>query len=98
MLRIVLVRPGCTDFDQQGRIKGTLDIPLCEDGSRQAAEMQQQLTQFPFDAVYSAPCRSAQQTAKIVASPRRLKVKVIEELQNVDHGLWHGKLIDEVKQ
>lgn len=98
MLRIVLVRPGCTDFDQQGRIKGTLDIPLCADGSRQAADMAQELTQFTFDAVYSAPCQSAHQTADVIASPRRLKVKVVEELHNVDHGLWHGKLIDEVKQ
>jgi phosphoserine phosphatase len=98
MLRIVLVRPGCTDFDQQGRIKGTLDIPLCNDGSLQAAEMARQLTQFKFDAVYSAPCRSAQQTAAIIAATGKLKVKVIEELHNVDHGLWHGKLIEEVKQ
>jgi len=97
MLRIVLVRPGCTDFDQQGRIKGTLDIPLCEDGSRQANETAGQLSHFSFDAVYSAPCRSAQQTAELIAGQRRLKMKTIEELHNVDHGLWHGKLIDEVK-
>jgi probable phosphoglycerate mutase len=98
MLRIVLVRPGCTDFDQQGRIKGILDIPLCDDGSLQAAETAQQLTQFKFDAVYSAPCRSARQTAEMIAAAGKLKVKVIEELHNVDHGLWHGKLIEEVKQ
>jgi len=98
MLRIVLVRPGCTDFDRQGRIKGTLDIPLCEDGSRQAAQTADQLAEFPVDAVYSAPCQSAQQTAAALADSRRLKVKAIDELQNVDHGLWHGKLIDEVKQ
>jgi probable phosphoglycerate mutase len=98
MLRIVLVRPGCTEFDQQGRIKGTLDIPLSEDGSHQAAEMAQQLNGFQLDTVYSASCRSAQQTAALIASPRRLKVKVLEDLHNVDHGLWHGKLIDEVKQ
>ena len=98
MLRIVLVRPGCTDFDRQGRIKGTLDIPLCEDGSRQAAQTADQLAEFSLDAVYSAPCRSAQQSAAAIAGSRRLKVKSIDELQNVDHGLWHGKLIDEVKQ
>jgi probable phosphoglycerate mutase len=98
MLRIVLVRPGCTEFDQQGRIKGTLDIPLCDDGSQQAADMAQQLSEFKFDAVYTAPCRSARQTAEMVASNRKLKVKVIDDLHNVDHGLWHGKLIDEVKQ
>src|SRR5438045_3866073 len=87
MLRIVLVRPGCTAFDQQGRIKGTLDIPLSEDGSHQAVETAQQLSAFQFDTVYSAPCRSAQQTAATISATRKLKVKVLEELHNVDHGL-----------
>lgn len=98
MLRILLVRPGCTDFDQQGRIKGTLNIPLCEDGSRQAAKTAGQLGDFTIDTLYAAPCRSAQQSANAIAASQRLKVKSLDELQNVDHGLWHGKLIDEVKQ
>src|SRR4051812_41679002 len=98
MLQIVLVRPGCTDFDQQGRIKGSLDIPLCADGSRQAAETAQQLAGLDIEAVYCSPCSSAQQTAEAIAGPGRLKVKAVEALHNVDHGLWHGKLIDEVKQ
>src|SRR4051812_34878815 len=98
MLRVVLVRPGCTDFDVQGRIKGTLDIPLCADGSRQAAETAQQLAGLEIEAVFSAPCTSAQQTAQAIAGPRKLKVKSLDDLQNVDHGLWHGKLIDEVRQ
>ena len=25
--RVLLIRPGATDFDDQGRIKGTLDMP-----------------------------------------------------------------------
>jgi len=28
MLKIVLIRPGSTDLNEQGRIKGTLDVPL----------------------------------------------------------------------
>src|SRR5207253_9095655 len=34
----------------------------------------------------------------MIAGPKKLKVKVIDDLHNVDHGLWHGKLINEVKQ
>lgn len=98
MLRIVLVRPGCTDFDQQGRIKGTLDIPLSEDGSRQAADAAHQLATLSIDAIYSAPCCSAQQTAEKIAAAARVRMKVVDDLHNVDHGLWHGKRIDEVKQ
>ena len=37
MLRIVLAQPGSTDFDDQGRIKGSLDIPLSVNGTAQVA-------------------------------------------------------------
>ena len=33
MVQIVLIRPGSTDYDEQGRIQGTLDIPLNDQGA-----------------------------------------------------------------
>lgn len=98
MLRIVLVRPGSTDFDEQGRIKGSLDIPLCPAGESQVTGLVAQLRETSLDYIYAAPCKSAQQTAAALAKERRLKVRQLEKLQNLNHGLWHGKLIDEVKQ
>ena len=98
MLRIFLVRPGSTDFDQQGRIKGTLDIPLSDAGREQAALAAQALADTGIDVVYSAPCQSALETAEMLANRLDVKVKRLETLHNLDHGLWHGKLIEEVKQ
>jgi broad specificity phosphatase PhoE len=97
MVRILLVRPGSTDFDEQGRIKGTLDIPLSEAGSLQVTRIVQELRETKIDQVYSSPCRCAEQTAAILAVDHKLRVKKLTELQNLDHGLWHGKLIDEVR-
>lgn len=98
MLRMVIVRPGATDFDEQGRIKGILDIPLNEHGASEVAQTISELADLPLDVVYSAPCQAAVQTADALASARKTKAKVIDELQNLDHGLWHGKLIEEVRQ
>ena len=97
MVRILLVRPGSTDFDEQGRIKGTLDIPLSEAGSLQVTRIVQELCETKIDQVYSSPCRCAEQTAAILAGDHKLKVKQLSTLQNLDHGLWHGKLVDEVR-
>jgi len=97
MVSILLVRPGSTDFDEQGRIKGTLDIPMSEAGSLQVTRIVQELRETKIDQVYTSPCRCAEQTAAILAGDHRLKVKKLTELQNLDHGLWHGKLIDEVR-
>ncbi len=98
MLRIVLVQPGSTDFDDQGRIKGSLDIPLSVNGTGQVARTVEELAVEPIEAIYSATCQSALQTAQAIAAPRHLKVKTVPKLKNLDHGLWHGKLIEEVRQ
>jgi broad specificity phosphatase PhoE len=97
MVQIVLVRACSTDFDDQGRIKGTLDIPLNEAGHGQLAKLLQELHQTDISHVYASPSRSAKQTAEALAVDHRLKVKTLDELQNLDHGLWQGKLIDEVR-
>jgi phosphoserine phosphatase len=98
MLRIILLRPGSTDFDDQGRIQGTLDVPLNRTGAHQVARSVEELSNLKVDAIYSAPCQAAQQTAEVLAVDHDLRVKVIDKLQNLDQGLWHGKLIEELKK
>lgn len=101
--RVLLVRPGATEFDDQGRIKGCMDMPLSETGRRQAASLVDQVAHFRCRTIYTAPCESARETAGLLAcdqssGQRVAKVKVIEAFRNLDHGLWHGKLIDELKR
>jgi broad specificity phosphatase PhoE len=97
MVQIVVVRAGSTDFDEQGRIKGTLDLPLSDAGKAQVSRIVADLQATAIETIYVSPCRSAQETAELLAAGRRVKIKTIDELQNLDHGLWHGKLIDEVR-
>jgi len=97
MVQMIVVRAGSTDFDEQGRIKGTLDIPLSNTGEGQVGRLISELHATKIDQIYASPCRSAQQTAALLAADHKLKIKTLDELQNLDHGLWHGKLIDEVR-
>lgn len=94
---MLVIRAGSTDFDEQGRIKGTLDIPLSEAGLSQVGKVVGELHDQQIEVVYASPCRSALQTAELLASDHRVKVKTLDDLQNLDHGLWQGKLIDEVR-
>ncbi len=98
MTRFLLVRPGATDFDEQGRLKGTLDIPLSSCGQQQVGQLVQELAGQNLDFMYYSPCECAQRTAEALALARGLKPKVLADLRNIDHGLWHGKLVDEVRQ
>ena len=98
MTHIALVRPGSTDFDRQGRITGTLDIPLDEKGREQAACAAEELRDEAVVAVYCSPCEAARETAAVVGQVHRLKPKTIEKLRNLDQGLWQGMLIEDIKR
>ncbi len=96
--RVLLIRPGATEFDDQGRIKGSLDMPLSASGRQQAATLASDLADFRFKTIYTSPCQSARETAQQLAAGRDIRIKVIEGFKNIDHGLWHGKLIEEVRR
>lgn len=98
MVRFVMIRPGTTDFDEQGRIKGNLDIPLNSQGTCQAAHTAEQFEGTVFDGVYTSPCQSAEQTAEAVARGQGIKVKRLEQLANLDCGLWQGRRVEEVRR
>ena len=36
---LVVIRAGATDYEMQGRIRGTLDVPLCEQGIEEAEQI-----------------------------------------------------------
>jgi probable phosphoglycerate mutase len=85
VLRILVVQPGATEFDEQGR-------------AYEVARTVGELADLDIERIYTSPCQSARQTAAALADGRVVKVKRLADLKNLDHGLWHGKLISEVKQ
>jgi phosphoserine phosphatase len=98
MLQVVLVRPGSTAFDEEGRIKGSLDIPLSALGEQQSVAAAESLRDVRLDCLYLAPCESAQATGRILVKSRGWKARTMDCLRNIDHGLWQGKLVDEVRR
>ncbi|HYO24212.1 MAG TPA: histidine phosphatase family protein [Lacipirellulaceae bacterium] len=99
MLSLLIIRSGRTEYDCQGRIQGTLDVPLSEEGRNEVLAAASQLVEqsASIAALYAGPCRSAQETGEILAEQLKLKLRTLEDLQNLDQGLWQGLLFDEVK-
>jgi probable phosphoglycerate mutase len=99
MLTILLIAAGRTEYDCQGRIQGTLDVPLSDEGRQQVRAGADQLAgeHAEITALYVGPCRSAQETADILAERLELKPKTLDKFHNLNQGLWQGMLFDEVK-
>ncbi|HWA97753.1 MAG TPA: histidine phosphatase family protein [Pirellulales bacterium] len=98
MLKIVLIRPGSTDYDDQGRIQGSLNIPLNARGIGEVEQLIPQLRTFAPELIYCSECEPALQTATILSEALDVKLKKLDRMCNLNHGLWQGKLIDEVKR
>lgn len=97
MVQVVVIVPGATDFDEQERIQGDLDIPLSAGGEAEAGRLAGELQDLGLEVIYASACKSAQRTAQVIAAALGLKSKPLEELRNLNHGLWQGMLIDEVR-
>ncbi len=62
------------------------------------ARIVQELANSPMDVIYTSPCEPARTTAAALAAPRGLAVKEIETLHNVNHGLWQGLKVAEIRR
>ena len=98
MLRIVLIRPGSTDYDVQQRIQGSLDIPLNEQGTTEVEQICEGLRVEGIETVYAPVSQPARQTAEIIAAGLGVKLKKIERLESLNQGLWQGTLVENVRR
>lgn len=97
-MRLILVRLGQTEWNQLGRIQGRTDIPLNDTGIMQARAAGEWLSQRRIDAVYSSPMQRAFDTATEIARPHGLPVISLDDIIEIDFGLWEEKTADELKK
>lgn len=98
MSEIFLIRPGCTDFDEQSRLQGSLDLPLNQRGEDQVARLIRDLTSFELDFLFTSPTLPAQSTAETLQRELDIRMKVIPDWSNLKLGLWEGLPLDEVRR
>lgn len=98
MTDVVVIRPGCTDFDEQHRLQGSLDLPLNELGKQQVERLAAELADAPIEVIYTGPCEPAKTTADTIGELQGIPVKEISDLRNVNQGLWQGLQLEEIRR
>jgi probable phosphoglycerate mutase len=86
-LRILMVRHGRTDWNDEGRIQGHTDIPLNESGRRQVLERRVPAAYGGWPWQASPLCR-AQETARLLGATR---VETDVRLREMNWGRWEGR-------
>ncbi len=96
--RIFLIRHGETNWNKEGRFQGQIDIPLNNNGKDQAKKASKYLREINFNKAFSSSMNRPYETAQIILNKSDLKIKKIDELVEISHGLWEGKLENEIKK
>lgn len=83
---LYLVRHCLVDLDIEEKIRGTQNVPLNEEGEREAAELQDFFRDVPVSAVYSDDLDRTFHTAIAIAEPHGLSVNQDLLLRSWDVG------------
>lgn len=96
MTRVILVRHGQTDWNVERRYQGKTNIPLNDNGRRQAARVAEELSCLRLAAVYSSELDRSFRTAALIARPHGIDVVSDPRLNEIDQGEWEGLRHEEI--
>jgi len=96
---ITLIRHGETDWNLEGRIQGSTDIPLNDTGRTQARAAAAGFAGERFDHVYASPLGRARKTAEIIARGLSLPAPLVTVgMREREFGAAEGLLREQYRE
>jgi broad specificity phosphatase PhoE len=92
---IVLVRHGETEWSRNGRHTGLTDLPLTEEGERQAAAVAPRLAGREFALVLVSPRQRARRTAELAGFGDRAEPD--DDLREREYGDYEGRTTKDIR-
>ncbi len=96
-MRIYLIRHGQTDWNIQGKIQGSHDIPLNNTGRKQAELLAKGMDSHPVKKIFSSTLSRAAETAKLIGERQKVDIYLMPDLIEVEFGKWEGMTWDQIK-
>jgi len=95
---VYLVRHGETVWNKERRFQGVTDVPLSDRGRWQAARLARRFRHTGLSAIYSSDLSRAYETARIIAEPHGLEVRIMPEFREMNFGEWEGLSASEISE
>ena len=98
-MKLYMMRHGETDWNKQGRIQGSADIPLNDYGIALAEQTRDGMRAegIHFDHVFTSPYVRARETARIIGGVKEEELKVRETIREMSFGSFEGVRLSEVR-
>ena len=94
--KLHLIRHGLTEGNLQGLYIGSgTDLPLCDEGRAQLAELKERFQYPQVDTVFSSPMKRAVETANILF-PGAAHAFSVQDLREAHFGVFEGRPIREL--
>src|ERR1017187_2589690 len=93
---IYLSRHCKTAWNVEGRLKGTIDLPLDEIGIKQAIANVALIRDLGVRRIACSTARRAYETARLYADSLGLPIHNTPGLRELDHGKWEGRKTEEL--
>ena len=97
-INVMLIRSGASEWDRCGRLVGQADLPICESSRNEVDESSAMLHGAELRVILHAADQCSTATASAYAQVTGAKTKLIEELADVDLGLWEGLRTEELEE
>ena len=98
MALFYFLRHGETEWNAEGRLCGSTDVPLSGAGRVQAQLLARRLQPIAMEALYSSPLRRALETACIIGTDVGLDPIVDHRLAELNYGAWEGGTFEEIER
>ncbi len=95
---IYLLRHAEIDRSSPRRFLGQSDLPLNDNGIKQACDLGDALAQIPFTRIFASPLRRAMQTAMLAAGCAPGDIEPVAAFSEINLGAWEGLTVAEVQQ
>jgi probable phosphoglycerate mutase len=92
---IWVIRHGETQWSQSGKHTGRTDVPLTNEGERQAQALGQVLAGRSFTLVLTSPLSRARETCRLSGFGDRARVTA--DLAEWDYGIFEGRKTSEIR-
>jgi len=97
--RVYLVRHGETEWNTIMKAQGHTDVPLSDNGRRQADYLGKRLAREKFEGLYASDLKRARETAAIISKHLQhncLEIETLPELRELNFGRWEGMTMQDV--
>ncbi len=98
-MQLYIMRHGETDWNRQGRLQGSVDIPLNDYGIQLAKQTRDGFRRdgIVFDAIFTSPYQRARLTAEIIAGDGPAPVRVSQRVREMSFGSYEGIKVAELR-